>query len=72
MITLGACAACASLGQGVFANKVIGSEDKSVKDPEIAARLASGNGAWDHLAANQMAQTPMGTGQTDEYMRGAR
>eukprot|EP00878_Enallax_costatus_P011351 GHUV01011854.1.p1 GENE.GHUV01011854.1~~GHUV01011854.1.p1 ORF type:complete len:445 (+),score=51.67 GHUV01011854.1:723-2057(+) len=48
--------------KGVFANKVISSPDKSVKDPEVAARIASGNGAWDHLAVNQMAQTPMGTG----------
>jgi hypothetical protein len=42
--------------------KVATTDGKKYDDPEQVARIASSNGAWDHLAVNYVAAKPMGTG----------
>lgn len=36
--------------------------DKDYTDRPDVSRIASSNGAWDHLAVNKLATVPMGTG----------
>ncbi|WIA31315.1 hypothetical protein OEZ86_002217 [Tetradesmus obliquus] len=46
----------------VFHNRVATTDGKKYDDPDQVARIASSNGAWDHLAVNYVATKPMGSG----------
>jgi hypothetical protein len=50
------------LGSPWIALQVVATDGKKYDDPEQVARIASSNGAWDHLAVNYVASQPMGTG----------
>lgn len=43
-------------------HQVVKHEPKTYSDPEQVQRIASSNGAFDHLAVNYIATNPMGSG----------
>jgi hypothetical protein len=46
----------------MYHKQVVTTDGKKYDDPEQVARIASSNGAWDHLAVNYVAAKPMGSG----------